>query len=426
MQQGVKILVGLAWGLAVLIPAWSVPPQPVESRIPWIYDYAEGKRLAKASGKPMWVVFRCERCEACSDFDRQVVRFDPDVAALAERFVPVRIQSMNGKNIQLFQFEYDISWMSFFMDAEDRFYARYGGREDDAPDGLVSKASLLRTMQQVLELHRQGAVQTRHEPNPEPVFTPEDIPSMHAHMRGQLNRCIHCHDVKAAQLRTKYADGTLTKDDAFTYPPPSTIGLKLDTDRQEQIAEVRPGSAADKAGLRSGDRLVEVDGYRILTVGDLARVLHVAPREAVLPVRFQRDDQKLETRLELSGAWKRTADPSWRSSLHWIGPNGGFWAVPLKDEEKPRLGLAASAMALRVSFFFRNQTAPIRAGLQVNDVLIEVDGIRADWTPRQLHAYLQLHKNYGDKVDLTVLRDGREVKLTLELPEKPTWSAAAE
>lgn len=417
----VAVVMGLGTGLAA-----SVPPQPIESRIAWVYDYAEGKRIAEATGKPLWVVFRCERCEACSDFDREVVRHDPEVARLAEQFVPVRIQSMNGKNIQLFQFEYDLSWMAFFMDAKDRFYARYGGREDGDPDELVSKASLLRTMERVLELHRQGAVQTRHEPAPEPVRIPEDIPTMQAHMRGQLNRCIHCHDVKAAQLRARYADGTLTKEDAFTYPPPSTVGLTLDTDRQETIVAVRSGSAADKAGLRPGDRLLAVDGYRILTIGDLARVLHVAPAEAILPVRFQRGDQTLDTRLELSGAWKRTADPSWRSSLHWIGPNGGFWAVPLKDDEKRRLKLPESAMGLRVNFFFRNQVAPLRAGLQVNDVLIEVDGIREDWTPRQLHAYLQLHKNYGDKVPLTVLREGRELKLVLELPEKPTWLTASE
>lgn len=38
-----------------------VPPKPVDGSIPWLYSYADGKRLATETGKPMFVVFRCER-----------------------------------------------------------------------------------------------------------------------------------------------------------------------------------------------------------------------------------------------------------------------------------------------------------------------------------------------------------------------------
>ena len=41
----------------------------------------------------------------------------------------VRIQSMNGVNLNQFQFEYDLTWMAFLQDAEGRTYTRYGGRE---------------------------------------------------------------------------------------------------------------------------------------------------------------------------------------------------------------------------------------------------------------------------------------------------------
>ena len=36
-------------------------PTPVDGKIEWIFDYEKGKQLAKESGKPMFVVFRCER-----------------------------------------------------------------------------------------------------------------------------------------------------------------------------------------------------------------------------------------------------------------------------------------------------------------------------------------------------------------------------
>ena len=36
-------------------------PQPLDGKIKWAFDYEDGKRLSRVSGKPMFVVFRCER-----------------------------------------------------------------------------------------------------------------------------------------------------------------------------------------------------------------------------------------------------------------------------------------------------------------------------------------------------------------------------
>ena len=35
--------------------------QKLDGLINWVYDYQQGRRLAKQTGKPMFVVFRCER-----------------------------------------------------------------------------------------------------------------------------------------------------------------------------------------------------------------------------------------------------------------------------------------------------------------------------------------------------------------------------
>jgi hypothetical protein len=43
----------------------------------WIYNNLDqGVRAAKASGKPLLVVFRCIPCEACQEFDDDVARRD--------------------------------------------------------------------------------------------------------------------------------------------------------------------------------------------------------------------------------------------------------------------------------------------------------------------------------------------------------------
>ena len=47
-------------GLAVR--AGDIPsPVPVDGKITWVYRYEEGQRLARETGRPLFVVFRCER-----------------------------------------------------------------------------------------------------------------------------------------------------------------------------------------------------------------------------------------------------------------------------------------------------------------------------------------------------------------------------
>jgi serine protease Do len=329
---------------------------------------------------------------------------------------------MNGVNIQLFQFERDLTWMAFFMDAHDRFYARYGGREDHHAESYLSKNSLLNLMRAALRLHAAGAVQTsRYEPAATPVQIPEDIPNLQPRIAARKSgqRCIHCHDIKMAELQHLQQLGKFSKEMIFTYPPPSTVGLSLDSDEQNKVQAVKPASPAAQSGLRPGDLLQTLDGHRIHSVADLARVLQLTPSQASLALEFQRAGQTQRATLALADEWRKTDEPSWRSSTYVAGPNAGFWAVPLNEEEKRRAGIPAANLALRVNLLFRRQATPIKAGLRLQDVLIEVDGKRQPMTARQLHAHCQMNHTYGDRVPIVILRDGREIKLTLELPEKP-------
>ncbi len=60
----------ITWSIALLaamcLPVHAsgqekIPPQPVSGKITWVYGYAEGKEAARQSGKPIFVVFRCEQ-----------------------------------------------------------------------------------------------------------------------------------------------------------------------------------------------------------------------------------------------------------------------------------------------------------------------------------------------------------------------------
>jgi hypothetical protein len=338
---------------------------------------------------------------------------------LADQFVCVRIQSMNGVNIDLFQFERDLTWMAFFMDSNDRFYARYGGRDASHAESHLSRDSLLRTMRDVLELHRSNAVQAgRYEPTAGTPRTPEEIPPMKRMLdRRKENKCIHCHDVKVAELRHLQTQGQFSRGLVFTYPTPAAVGIQLDRDSQSTVTSVIAESPAAAAGAKPGDQLLEADGQRILTMADLSRVLERSGSDATLPLKVQREGRMVSLQLKLTGNWRQSEDPSWRESLHVAGPNGGFWGERIQPAERGKLGLPADKMAVRVTFIWGDHAR--RAGLKVGDLVVALDGNRLDWGIRQLHAHLNLHRNYGDTVPLVVSRQAQELTLHMKLPAQP-------
>jgi len=55
----------LTAALLAATPAPSMAQKPavqkLDGLVNWIYDYEQGRQLSKRTGKPMFVVFRCER-----------------------------------------------------------------------------------------------------------------------------------------------------------------------------------------------------------------------------------------------------------------------------------------------------------------------------------------------------------------------------
>ncbi len=338
---------------------------------------------------------------------------------MAEKFVCVRIQSMNGVNINQFQFEYDLTWMSFFQNADGRTYLRYGGREDHDPESHLNKESLLRVMRQALALHDDGSVQpdSRYEPVAASVRTPEDIPTMKAMMAKRKESCIHCHDVKIAQLRHLRDQGRLVKDLVFTYPSPSQLGIQLDPAVQYKVQKVDAESPAEVAGIRTGDLIRTIDGQRVLTLADMSRVLELTPKSGTLAVGIERDKETVATAIRLPDGWRKSDDPSWRSSTGVMGPSSGFWGVAANGDQRRQLGLTEDDLAIRVTFLWGPWIK--ESGLRNGDYVVAIDGQKTNMTIRQLQAYLHLNRNWGDKIDLVVCRDGKDVKLTMQFPDEP-------
>lgn len=328
---------------------------------------------------------------------------------------------MNGVNLNQFQFEFDLTWMAFFQNAEGRTYTRYGGRDDSGPESHLTKASLVRVMRQVLQLHEKNDVQpvSTFEPVAKAVTTPSDIPPMRRMFARREQKCVHCHDVKFATLTQRYHEGKLQKEMVFTYPPPSNLGIHLDPDEQNLIARVDPDSAASTAGLRKGDVLQSAVGQRILTFADFTRVLELAPRSGTLPLIAKRGEREEGLKINLPEGWRGRGDQSWRESMGAIGPNAGFGIDKVTAAKRRELGLGEDALAVRVNFIWGQHAR--QAGIKVGDYVIAIDGKSSDMNGRQMHTSLGLNHDWGDKIEIVVRRGGEDVKLSMQFPDKPRY-----
>ena len=87
-------------------------------------------------------------------FDEQVVRLDREIADLAREFILVRLVNMRGVNLNVFDFDYDLTWAAFLMNAEEKIYGRFGGRDPDSPDRYLTLAGLKYALRAALAAHR--------------------------------------------------------------------------------------------------------------------------------------------------------------------------------------------------------------------------------------------------------------------------------
>ena len=74
--------------------------------------------------------------------------------------------------------------------------------------------------------------------------------------------------------------------------------LDLLSDRAVQVMDVLPGSAAARAGLRSGDLIAAINGRIVASVDDVHRLLALFPLADRLEMTVIRDERKMELEME--------------------------------------------------------------------------------------------------------------------------------
>jgi regulator of sigma E protease len=147
---------------------------------------------------------------------------------------------------------------------------------------------------------------------------------------------------------------------------------------------MKPGSAAEKAGIRPGDRIIKIDDVRNPTWNDALTEFALAPNQKV-NVQVQRDSQVVDLTI-----------------------------VP--DMTEPdRVGESGLTFPEVVGALEPGYPAA-KAGIQPNDILLAVNGGSVQSTDDVLRL---LQTSNGNPVELTIWRDGKQVSFTVR-PEFDT------
>ncbi len=159
-------------------------------------------------------------------------------------------------------------------------------------------------------------------------------------------------------------------------------GIETDAYKLEPpvIGWVEPGSPAEKAGIRPGDRIERVGAHETNTWKELELAIGTNPKET-LEVKYRRDGQPATTRLAITST----------SELE-LGYAGLYWNLPVKIQT-----LAAQYPAKQ-------------AGLQEGDRIVAVNG---EPVPNYFAFRALLRQSAGRPLPMRIVRGSQELDKTV-------------
>lgn len=349
-----------------------------------------------------------------------------------DKFVCVRMVQANTMDLSRFQFDYDLTFAAFFMNADGTFYGRYGTRSSrEEAEKDISVEGFAAALSAALTLHERYPGNKRFltgkQPKPVQYKTPEDFPELRDKYKDTLDyqgsvakSCLHCHQV-GQQFRHVYrnAGKPIPDRELFSYPMPEVVGLTFDPKTRATVKNVTKGSPAEKAGFEAGDELLTLNEQAILSIADIQWVLHHADDAVTLPAVVKRDGGRYRLYLELTGGWRRSMDIAWRVTawdLRRMG-TGGMKLEAMSAAEAKAAGLNPATMALAVRHVgqYGDHAVAKRAGVRKDDILISFDGRKDLMTDSDVLAYAAQNTKPGQMVPIVLRRGDKRLTINLRM-----------
>ena len=214
-----------------------------------------------------------------------------------------------------------------------------------------------------------------------------------------------------------------------------------------EIDEVQPDSAADKAGLKRGDVIVEFDGERVRSGRHFARLVQETPAGRTVKATIVRNGQRQDVQVKPSEGRESAVllggdqMPGWFADRH--GDFDYFRDLPFNfnfDFDIPGMGMGASRLGVTVDELPRqladyfgakdgvlvttvtDGSAAQRAGIKAGDVITSING-----EPVNSRSELVSALRHADAEEITVgiVRDKKETSLKAKIePARRTFRGA--
>src|SRR5215467_12263612 len=223
--------------------------------------------------------------------------------------------------------------------------------------------------------------------------------------------------------------------------------LKLPAERGVVLSSIVPDSPAAKAGLKENDVVTEINGQRIEGAAQFRRMIREIPAGRAAQITVWRDGRAQTLSVTLGKAEERrhsfkmlTPGPGAPGSFTFSMPEIPMvppmeWNGTLMLGGQPRLGIDADDLNGQLGSFFGAPdgegvlvrevspgSAAEKGGLKAGDVITSVNGerVRTVGDLREKLAAKHEAKDKDKTVKFGVLRNKREVSLTVELPAQAT------
>lgn len=225
----------------------------------------------------------------------------------------------------------------------------------------------------------------------------------------------------------------------------ATSGVRIDS--------VEEDSPASKAGLQTGDIVVEFDGERVRSVRQFSRLVSETPAGRQISAAVSRDGKRMTVNItpRESSAFRGLSDDAWRRldearEMARIAPR----AVPPRPPSTPRparpsmiepflwmvgsqLGVTVNSLSDQLKEYFgvkegvlvtsvTADSAAAKAGVKAGDVIVSVNGSNIE-DPDDLRSRVR-DIDAGAEFTLGIMRDKRSMTLKgkLEEPRPRRWT----
>ncbi len=213
--------------------------------------------------------------------------------------------------------------------------------------------------------------------------------------------------------------------------------LKLKEERGVEITRVEDDSPAAKAGLKTGDVVLEYNGQRVEGTEQFVRMVRETPegRQARLVVSRDGstqtltatvgarkgtgifigqpfDSEKLQQQMEKLQQQLRVIPDIPRASMSWQSGALGITAESLEDQLAEYFGVKEGVLVRSVA----KASAAEKAGVKAGDVIIRIDDAKVA-SPREITSAIR-KLSPKTTFPVTVVRNRKEMSVSVTVPER--------